>query len=202
MTIFTVVCFLVWIYLLSVFTRGKLYFYQFIWGSVGLFVFMMMWIQPVAIRSLTNLVCSAAGVAGRMTGFYESYSEYSMLFVQHGSEAISLCIDYECSGIIEMMAYVSMLAFFRVYDWMQRIILSVLGCMMIFFANIIRLFVIGTTIYYFGNDAYYIAHTIVGRIIFYALSVILYYYIFTKSQIVKQKIGGFHYAKNTDTSVQ
>lgn len=185
MTIFTVVCFLVWIYLLSVFTRGKLYFYQFIWGSVGLFVFMMMWIQPVAIRPLTNLVCSAAGVAGRMTGFYESYSEYSMLFVQHGSEAISLCIDYECSGIIEMMAYVSMLAFFRVYDWMQRIILSVLGCMMIFFANIIRLFVIGTTIYYFGNDAYYIAHTIVGRIIFYALSVILYYYIFTKSQIVK-----------------
>ena len=201
MTIFTVVCFLVWIYLLSVFTRGKLYFYQFIWGSVGLFVFMMMWIQPVAIRPLTNLVCSAAGVAGRMTGFYESYSEYSMLFVQHGSEAISLCIDYECSGIIEMMAYVSMLAFFRVYDWMQRIILSVLGCMMIFFANIIRLFVIGTTIYYFGNDAYYIAHTIVVRIIFYALSVILYYYIFTKSQIVKQKIGGFHYAKNTDTSV-
>ena len=201
MTIFTVVCFLVWIYLLSVFTRGKLYFYQFIWGSVGLFVFLMMWIQPVAIRPLTNLVCSAAGVAGRMTGFYESYSEYSMLFVQHGSEAISLCIDYECSGIIEMMAYVSMLAFFRVYDWMQRIILSVLGCMMIFFANIIRLFVIGTTIYYFGNDAYYIAHTIVGRIIFYALSVILYYYIFTKSQIVKQKIGGFHYAKNTDTSV-
>lgn len=201
MTIFTVVCFLVWIYLLSVFTRGKLYFYQFIWGSVGLFVFMMMWIQPVAIRPLTNLVCSAAGVAGRMTGFYESYSEYSMLFVQHGSEAISLCIDYECSGIIEMMAYVSMLAFFRVYDWMQRIILSVLGCMMIFFANIIRLFVIGTTIYYFGNDAYYIAHTIVGRIFFYALSVILYYYIFTKSQIVKQKIGGFHYAKNTDTSV-
>ena len=201
MTIFTVVCFLVWIYLLSVFTRGKLYFYQFIWGSVGLFVFMMMWIQPVAIRPLTNLVCSAAGVAGRMTGFYESYSEYSMLFVQHGSEAISLCIDYECSGIIEMMAYVSMLAFFRVYDWMQRIILSVLGCMMIFFANIIRLFVIGTTIYYFGNDAYYIAHTIVGRIIFYALSVILYYYIFTKSQIVKQKIGGVHYAKNTDTSV-
>lgn len=201
MTIFTVVCFLVWIYLLSVFTRGKLYFYQFIWGSVGFFVFMMMWIQPVAIRPLTNLVCSAAGVAGRMTGFYESYSEYSMLFVQHGSEAISLCIDYECSGIIEMMAYVSMLAFFRVYDWMQRIILSVLGCMMIFFANIIRLFVICTTIYYFGNDAYYIAHTIVGRIIFYALSVILYYYIFTKSQIVKQKIGGFHYAKNTDTSV-
>ena len=201
MTIFTVVCFLVWIYLLSVFTRGKLYFYQFIWGSVGLFVFMMMWIQPVAIRPLTNLVCSAAGVAGRMTGCYESYSEYSMLFVQHGSEAISLCIDYECSGIIEMMAYVSMLAFFRVYEWMQRIILSVLGCMMIFFANIIRLFVIGTTIYYFGNDAYYIAHTIVGRIIFYALSVILYYYIFTKSQIVKQKIGGFHYAKNTDTSV-
>ena len=201
MTIFTVVCFLVWIYLLSVFTRGKLYFYQFIWGSVGLFVFMMMWIQPVAIRPLTNLVCSAAGVAGRMTGFYESYSEYSMLFVQHGSEAISLCIDYECSGIIEMMAYVSMLAFFRVYDWMQRIILSVLGCMMIFFANIIRLFVICTTIYYFGNDAYYIAHTIVGRIIFYALSVILYYYIFTKSQIVIQKIGGFHYAKNTDNSV-
>ena len=93
MTIFTVVCFLVWIYLLSVFTRGKLYFYQFIWGSVGLFVFMMMWIQPVAIRPLTNLVCSAAGVAGRMTGFYESYSEYSMLFLCSTEAKPFLCVS-------------------------------------------------------------------------------------------------------------
>ena len=200
--IIAVICFLIWLYLLSVFHRGKIYFIQFLWGSVGIFVFLMITIQPLIMEPLTRLVCSVAGILGRATGFYDSYWEYSMLFVQHNQESISLSIDYECSGVIEMMAYVSMLLFFRVYDWLQRIMLSILGCCIIFVANIIRLFIICMAVYYWGTNVYFFVHSIVGRIVFYFLSVILYYYVFTKSQIIKQKIGGFHYAADIDDPVK
>ncbi|MBB2182481.1 exosortase family protein XrtG [Lachnospiraceae bacterium MD1] len=199
MNVFFVICLIIWIYLLTVFYRSKLYYFQFLWGSVGLFIFLMAFIQPIATKPLMELVSSASGILGRITGFFEAYHEYGVLFISNHDSSISLYIDYECSGIIEMMAFVSMLAFFQVYDIGQRLIISAIGCVGIFFANVIRIFVICTIIYLYGNDAYYIAHTIVGRLVFYSMSVLLYYYVFTKTQIVKQKIGGFQYAEHTES---
>ena len=42
---------------------------------------------------------------------------------------------------------------------------------------------------------YYIAHTYVGRIFFYAATIVLYFYVFTKSQVVRMKVGSFSYDK-------
>jgi exosortase family protein XrtG len=162
----------------------------------------MIFLQPIASKILMELVSSSAGIAGRITGLYQSFHDYGVIFIINKGSAISLYIDYECSGIIEMMAFVSMVAFFQVYDLGQRVIISILGCVGIFFANVLRIFIICSIIYFFGNNSYYFAHTIVGRIVFYSLSVILYYYIFTKAQIVKQKVGGFSYAENTNIHVK
>ena len=49
-----------------------------------------------------------------------------------------------------------------------------------------------------GTDFYYIAHTIIGRIVFYILQVILYFYVFTKPQVLGMKTGGFGYDKKED----
>ena len=51
----------------------------------------------------------------------------------------------------------------------------------------IRITVIGVIIYYKGMSAYYMAHTFVGRIVFHGLSIMLYFIVFTKAQIVRQK---------------
>ncbi|SHO50238.1 exosortase family protein XrtG [Anaerocolumna xylanovorans] len=200
MHVFVFICFILWIYMLTVFHRGKLYFFRFLWGSIGLFLFLMIIVQPVATPVLQSLVSSMAGIIGKITGMYSSYYEYGILFIQHGNSAISLYIDYECSGIIEMMVFVAMVAFFQVYEPGQRVVVGILGCLGIFFANIVRIFTICAIIYFFGNNSYYFAHTIAGRIVFYVMSVGLYYFTFTKAQVVKQKVGGFSYAEHlTDT---
>lgn len=49
----------------------------------------------------------------------------------------------------------------------------------------------------FGNESYYMAHTIVGRLLFYALSIILYFYVFTRAQIRRQRVGEFGYDSET-----
>lgn len=202
MNILVILCFVIWIYFISVLHRGNLNYFKFIWGSVGLFIFMMIFFQPIASEILTELVSSSAGIVGRFTGLYESYHEYGVIFIANKDSSISLYIDYECSGIIEMMAFVSMVAFFQVYDLGQRVIISILGCIGIFLANVVRIFIICLIIFLFGNNSYYFAHTFVGRIVFYGLSVVLYYFVFTKAQIIKQKVGGFSYAENNDVSVK
>lgn len=202
MNVFAIICVFLWLYALSVFRRGKLDFFRFLVGSVGLFIFMMIFLEPILVTPLVSLVTSATGIVGDVTGLFESYHDYSILFVtcEKTGESLSLYIDYECSGVIEMMAFVALLAFFQVYDIWQRFVVGIIGCMAIFFSNVIRITVICIIIMLWGNDAYYIAHTIVGRIVFYILAVILYYYVFTHAQIIRQKIGGFNYAGDTSSS--
>ena len=108
-------------------------------------------------------------------------------------------IDFECSGILEIMAFLALLAFFDVFSVYERILVGVIGICYIILANAFRIFVICTVIYFNGISAYSFAHTIVGRIIFYGMSVILYFVVFTKGQIGRQKVGGFTYGVNKQT---
>ncbi len=193
MNFISIILFVVWIYVLTVCKRAKLNFWYFVIGSVGLFFFMLIWLQPLLTVPLTKAVTLISGIIGQLTGLYDSFYQYSILFIKSSGETISLYIDYECSGIIEIIAFTSLLWFFSVYNFYEKMIVNCIGFIYIFFANVLRIFVICIFVYFGGNDMFFLAHTIFGRLIFYALSVILYFYVFTKSQIVRQKVGNFKY---------
>ena len=88
---------LLWIYILSVLKRGKLDFWLFITGSVGMFVFYMILLQPLLTVPLQKAVAAVAGLLGDVTGMFSSYFQQGILFVPCDTGAISLYIDYECS---------------------------------------------------------------------------------------------------------
>lgn len=188
-----IISLVIWLYLLSVFKRTKLSFWLFIVGSVGCFVFMMAWLQPLLIGPLTKGVAVVAGFLGNITGLFQSYFQYGVLFINNKDCCISMYIDYECSGIIEIMAYSAMVWFFPLYHFYEKLLLNIIGFIWIFIANVIRIFMICLLIYYYGNNIYYFAHTIFGRLIFYTFSIFLYYQVFTRSQVLRQKIGSFRY---------
>lgn len=189
----TFIALIIWVYILSVLRRGKLEFWHFLIGSAGLFVLFMIFVQPLLTTPLTKAVTMASGSIGKVLHLFEGYPEYALLFIKNKSGAISLIVDYECAGIIEMAAFFSLLVFFPVYLRMEKVIVGIFGGLYLFFANVIRLVVICVIIAIFGNEAYFLAHTILGRIIFYALSMFLYYVVFTKAQIIRQKVGSFRY---------
>jgi exosortase family protein XrtG len=184
---------LAWAYVLSVFSRSKLPFFKFMWGSVGLFLFMMITIQPLVTVPLSKAVAASTGIIGDLTGMFYSYYQYSLIFIEHGNESISLYIDYECSGIIELMSFSALLWFFPLYDPVEKLVINISGLLWIFASNILRLTVICMLVYFLGNDIFFFAHAIFGRVIFYGLSIMLYFYVFTRSQILKQKVGKFRY---------
>lgn len=182
-----------WIYLLYAMKRADMGVWYFIFGSVGFFTFAMIMIEPIVVVPLKKAVSAVAGLLGEVTGVYDSYFQQGILFIESGAESLSLYIDFECSGVIEILAFMALLWFFPVYELHEKIVVSIVGIFAIFIMNVLRIFVICLLIYLFGNDMYFFAHTIFGRIFFYICTVILYFYVFTKPQIIRQKVGAFHY---------
>lgn len=191
--ILIVVLLIGWLYILRVFRRAELSFWHFIWGSFGLFIAMMVLMRPVLTQPLAQVVAAIAGIFGKLTGMFTAYFKYGVIFVNSSAGSISMVIDFECSGILEIMAYVSLLAFFDAYTRFEKIVVGIAGVFYIILANALRITVISVVIHFFGVSAYYVAHTFIGRFVFYTLSVILYFYVFTKTQIIRQKVGGFTY---------
>ena len=164
-------------------------------GMGGLFILMMIFLRPVATMPLARIVAALAGLFGRVTGLFSAFFKSGIIFVETAGGSMTLQIDFECSGIIEIMVYIAILAFFKVYTVSERAILSAVGVIYIIVANALRIIIIATTIHFGGEQMYYIAHTYIGRIFFYAATVVLYFYVFTKSQVVRMKVGSFSYDK-------
>ena len=99
-------------------------------------------------------------------------------------------------GLKEPVKVYEYLHRFYVQEGNKRVSVSRFLEMPTIMANVIRVTFICVIIHFFGGSAYYVAHTYLGRILFYALSVGLYFYVFTKEQIVRQKVGGFSYDRD------
>ena len=135
-------------------------------GSVGVFVLCLLWLEPLLVVPMQKAVAVVSGLLGELTGVFQSYFQKGMLFIQNGGNSLSLYIDFECSGIIETLAFLSLLWFFPVYRLYEKIIVSIAGILAIFFSNVMRIYLICLLIYFFGDGIYFYAHTVFGRIFF------------------------------------
>ena len=188
-----VLCVALLVYVLSIFKRAKLNFWYYLTGSIGTFLLMMFYLKPILTLPLARAVAALAGLVGEMTRLFSAYFKYGIIFVESKYGAMTLQIDFECSGIIEILAYLSLLLFYNVYDRVERFLYAIIGVLYVIVANAIRITVICGVIHTHGPSSYFIAHTLIGRIVFYVLSVMLYFYVFTKSQVLRMKIGKFTY---------
>ena len=184
---------LIWLFILHILNKSKLNFWHFLIGSAGAFILMLVFLEPVLTQPLARIVALLASLPGNIADMYSAHYKYGVIFVESSVGATSLKIDFECSGIIEIIAYLSLLIFYRVYTVYERFCVGVLGVIAMVLANALRITIICLMIYFGGIDTYFIAHTYVGRLVFYALSVVIYFYVFTKPQIIKQKVGSFRY---------
>ena len=158
----------------------------------------MILIRPWAVLPLARIVAAIAGIFGKVTEYYQAYFRYGVIFIDSFQGSITVNIDMECSGIIEIAAFLSLLVFYQIYNVPERIYVGIIGTLYTLLSNALRIGVICTMIHFLGTDYYYIAHTVVGRIIFYVLQVILYFFVFTKPHVLKMKTGDFGYNKKDD----
>lgn len=121
-------------------------------------------------------------LVGDLTGLYTSSYINGMISIKNAHGLVLLFVDYECSGIIETIAYLSLLWFYPMYNRAQKVKLTFTGAGWILLANVFRLSLIASILYYAGSGAFFLVHSVLGRIIFYVLVIILYYNVFTRVQ--------------------
>ena len=187
-----------WVWLLRVLRKAGLKVWRYLLGSCGIFLILLILVRPWLVLPLARLIAAIAGIFGKVTGFYQAYYRYGVIFIESLNGAITVNIDLECSGFIEISAFISLLAFYGIYNIPERIYIGVVGTLYTMLTNALRIAVICTMIHFLGTDYYYVAHTIVGRIVFYVLQVILYFFIFTKPHVLKMKTGDFGYNKKEE----
>lgn len=184
---------LLWGYVLGLLARAGLLAWRFLLGCGGIFLFFMLCLRPLATGICVQWVCALAGVIGEWTHTFSSYVQYGVLYIPAKGGALTLLVNFECSGAIEISGYLSLLAFYTVYDYLERGILGVAGAAYLLAADVLRLTLIAEIVRFFGIGAYYAAHIFVGRLLFYMCSILLYYYVFTQRQVTRVKIGNFSY---------
>ena len=191
-----------WIWLLEVLRKAGLRFWRYLLGSCGLFLLLMFFAKGWLVLPLARLVAALAGIFGKVSGFYQAYYRYGVIIIESAKGAITVNIDLECSGFIEISAFISLLAFYGIYNIPERIYVGVIGTLYTLLTNAFRIGIICSMIHFLGTDYYYVAHTIVGRIVFYVLQVILYFFVFTKPHVLKMRTGDFGYNKKDDTATK
>lgn len=183
-----------WLYVLSVLKRIGWSAAYVVLGVVGTFFIIISLVNNNLISFLMRLNTSGAGVVGMLTGFYTVAPTLGIIHIVSGQSAINLFITYECSALIELAAYIALVLFFPFFkNLQQRLKLLGFGVIYLLLANMLRLTVTALIIHFLGLPSLIWAHVIVGRLIFYVLTIILYFYVFTRSQVLHIKIGRFDF---------
>ncbi|MBU7543633.1 exosortase family protein XrtG [Weissella cibaria] len=183
-----------WLYVLSVLKRIGWSAAYVVLGVVGTFFIIISLVNNNVISFLMRLNTSGAGVVGMLTGFYTVAPTLGIIHIVSGLSAINLFITYECSALIELAAYIALVLFFPFFkNLQQRLKLLGFGVIYLLLANMLRLTVTALIIHFLGLPSLIWAHVFFGRLIFYVLTIILYFYVFTRSQVLHIKIGRFDF---------
>ena len=94
--------------------------------------------MAILIDPLAKLITYLVGLLGYFFPVIQSYPQYKLIFLDIGTP-ISLYIDFECSGILEIFAFISLILFFSGYNILNRFSLCIVGTLYIIFANVIRI---------------------------------------------------------------
>ncbi|HCJ10863.1 MAG TPA: hypothetical protein DHW14_06845 [Clostridiales bacterium] len=92
-------------------------------------------------------------------------------------------VGIECSGLLELTAFTALILFYPGLRLGRRSWLTVAGLVATYLINILRLLVIIAFLHWGGKDTIFVAHTIIGRGLFFLLVVAVYWSIFTRAAL-------------------
>ena len=178
---------LIWLLAVLFFRLNRIWLLFYLVGSVGL-ALILIWVShsvlPIEfqLESWTALATHyAARPFGVITKIFQTVpGSLLVLIVAHEKGWTIVEITIECSSILEGSVLIGMLAFYPGWSAWKKTYLGVAGLLTTFAANILRMTLIVTTVSKFGKDALFMAHTIVGRLVFFIATLLTYWWILTR----------------------
>ena len=181
---------ILWFIITVFFYRHRIWVFYYVWGAVG-FTFLLILLlrgsfveyqlehqTAVILYHLLNIFNVKAVVFDRAFGTL-------LVMVEVDQSWTTVNIDIESSSLLEMTILLGLLLFYPAYTRPKKLLLSLVAVTSVYLINILRLIIIVLSIHFWGRNMIFIAHTILGRFVFFILIVALYWEILTKPSLKK-----------------
>ena len=183
-----IVSMIIWIFLIKMFYDLKMTAFKFYTGSIGLFFILLFFFRAYLQSGFKVLLFYSLLFLSKITHiFYISTLSNAVVTVNNLSFNINFSL--QASALISMTIFTSLICFFPLIRLKRRIGLFFIGNISIFLINILKSFIVILLIKLFSRYSLIIDFDIIGKVIFFFLIIMLYYFIFTKAQIKNQKVG-------------
>jgi exosortase family protein XrtG len=184
----TLVCYAAGLVLLRRSTSRLL---QFLWRASG-FAFLTIWIavdlhmhytlaalEARQLQWILSLTGNVVDVVGGVT-----------LLVPDQSGWVGMTIGAESSTLIELSVFLGVLLFYPGLGKKERLIYGLVGVIGTYLLNLLRLLLIIVLVSTWGRDVFPLAHSVIGRVVYFIGVVALYWYLLTKPslRIIQRRI--------------
>lgn len=186
----------IWALIVAFFRLNRIWLPFYIVGSVGL-AFVIIFLGRATGLEQALQIGVAAGVhassiaLGLPTEIFQSApGAILVLVISQDIGWTMLQVTVESSGLLESGVIAGMLLFYPGWSIRKRIWFTIGAIVLTYMSNVIRLMVIVITLHYMGKSSLLISHTIIGRAVFFALVVGIYWFLMTRPTLrtVKHKI--------------
>ncbi len=181
---------LVWIAVLAFFRHYRIWLLYYVAGAVGL-AFLIIWAGTRLIpleRWLETSTAYSAHWVSRLVGIptrvFEAAPGNLLVWVVVQKPGWTVVrIDLECSGLLEMAVLSGLLLFYPAWTGWRRVELILFGWAATWVSNIIRVLSIIAILHLLGKRSIFVAHTVAGRLIFFALMMAFYWVVLTRGTL-------------------
>lgn len=161
----------------------KIYTGAFILGSVSLFIIVIVFAGSKIENIITIMELYILKLLENYLYNYEVLIREASIIIESKCLMNSIKVNYECSGVIEILSFLSITIFYPVKKKWRKFISILRGTIMIFIGNLSRIIIIIASFYYFNKIGFNIMYLVVSKLFFYSVVLVVYYYELTRIHI-------------------
>jgi exosortase family protein XrtG len=178
---------ILWLAVVVFFRRHRIWLIYYVIGAVGLAFLLIAAGRSVIPAELLLKTWTAynvhtiAGWVGVQTRIFTAAPGTILVLVIPQKQGWTMVeIGIECSGLLEEAVLIGLLGFYPGWRLMTRLGWLVVGSLATYAGNLIRVLFIVVTLHQLGKDSLFLAHTVIGRIIFFFFIVLIYWVVLTR----------------------
>lgn len=171
-----------WVGLLAFFRSGRIWLPYYVVGAVGFAVGVVLLgrgplpLEAAMVASTAQGAHVVTDLIGIPTRVFPSAMGAILVLVVHQPVGWTMVtVGVECSGLLEAATIVGLTVFYPLWGARRRLWIVAMGLVATEVANIVRVTVIVATLHWGGKDALFLAHSLVGRGLFFACVVVIYW---------------------------
>jgi exosortase family protein XrtG len=177
---------LVWLFLVIILHQKRIWIFYYLLGTIGLSTLLVL-VNRNLLHSEILLAQSVAESIHYLTGllriptqiFEEAPGLLLVMVVVQRVGWTALQIGVESSALLEISVLLGLIAFYPGWQLKDRLWRALAGIALTWLANLLRMLMIVLMLHFLGKEVLVLAHTLLGKLIFFFCTIAIYWYLIT-----------------------